>query len=321
MKLQFSSVFFLWVLNDPTSSANAWIPISSAGASAARRLSTVSLSRAGIGVHTDADADADTDAGTSNSRPRRYRSMQLYSSQSNGPDDDNTTGDDDFEECPDEEECEIDWSRMPGGDAEEEAETSASSSSNNQDQGTITAKIQDGDDFEECPDEEECEIDWSRMPGGDAEEEETSSSSSTRDQGAIAAKIQDAYLDEDEDDEDDDDEYDVPSPLVPRGRLSLEMQWQMTADAVECDVYRPATCGSDPCEDCKGRGWNECRFCRGTTVLWMQQPGGGGGGDNNDTDVKSTFTPCSICRQGTETCRSCKGTGWISDFTKLQLNK
>jgi hypothetical protein len=173
------------------------------------------------------------------------------------------------------------------------------------------------EDEEECPDEEECEIDWSKMPGGDDSVEEpeqaqaSDNSTNHEEQGTeTTAKIQnDKQIEE----EHDDDEL-VPNPLGPTQvrslRLRLEMQWQMTDAAENCDVYHPATCGSDPCPDCKGRGWNECRFCLGTTVLWMRQP--------NDM---SSFTTCSICQQGTETCKSCQGSGWISGWAKLQLSK
>jgi hypothetical protein len=176
------------------------------------------------------------------------------------------------------------------------------------------------DDEEECPDEEECEIDWSKMPGGDEEQAQASASSTSHDKQGIetTAEIQnDEQIKEEEKEE---DEHVLIH--VRNLRLRMEMLWQMTEAAVDCDVDNPPTCGSDPCQDCAGRGRIECRFCRGTTVLWMRQPGGvsgdGGGDNNNDT---SSFTTCNICQKGTETCRSCQGSGWVSGWTKLQLSE
>jgi hypothetical protein len=184
------------------------------------------------------------------------------------------------------------------------------------------------DDEEECPDEEECDIDWSKMPGGDEEQAQaqasasaSASSTSHGKQGIEStANIQN---DEQIEEVDDDDEH-IPNPptliQVRNLRLRMEMQWQMTEAAVDCDVDNPSTCGSDPCQDCNGRGRIECRFCRGTTVLWMRQPGGvrGDGDNNNDT---SSFSACNICQKGTEICRSCQGSGWVSGWAKLQISE
>jgi hypothetical protein len=265
MKLQISSAILLWVLSDPTGTADAWIPtthLAVAGTATARRstftCTTVPFFRKGAGV-------------------------QLYSSNSDGGEDDEDDG------CADEEECEIDWGAMPGFDDDEEeeanqAQASPSSTSDNKQGTETTAKIQNEQQQEE-----------------------------------------------------DDDEH-VPNPLGPKQvrslRLRLEMQWQMTEAAEECDSYHPATCGSDPCPDCKGRGWNDCRFCRGTTVMFMRQPGGGivqGENNNNNKDMasqssftpndKSSFISCNICQKGTEACKSCQGSGWVSGWAKLQLSK
>jgi hypothetical protein len=185
------------------------------------------------------------------------------------------------------------------------------------------------DDEEECPDEEECDIDWSKMPGGgDDEQAEVSASASVNvsspnhgKQGteATAKKQNDEQIEEVNDD--DDHAPNPPALIQVRNlRLRMEMQWQMTEAAVDCDVDNPSTCGSDPCQDCNGRGKIECRFCRGTTVLWMRQPGGvrGDGDNNNDT---SSFSACNICQKGTEICRSCQGSGWVSGWAKLQISE
>jgi hypothetical protein len=158
-------------------------------------------------------------------------------------------------------------------------------------------------DFDQdCPDEEECEIDWSLMP------------TTTDEYTDMNVQDDDEHVEE-QDEYNDFKEVDYAPATVTedfsRMRLRLEMQWQMTAAAKECNVDQPDTCDSDPCEDCEGRGWKQCRFCKGTTVLWMQQPQGG----------ESTFSNCRICDKGAENCRSCKGSGWISNWTKLQENK
>jgi hypothetical protein len=194
----------------------------------------------------------------------------------------------------------------------------SSSSSNASDDG------EDYGDEEECADEEECGIDWSKMPGGDEEPVQAQASASSTSHGKqgteSTAKIQN---DNNQIQDDEEDDEHVPNPLAPiqvrNLRLRMEMQWQMTEAAVECDVYIPSTCGSDPCQDCNGQGFNECRFCRGTTVLWMRQPGGASEGNNNNDE--SSFTACKICQQGTERCRSCQGSGWVSGWAKLQLSK
>jgi hypothetical protein len=262
MKLQFSSAILLWVLSDPTGTAEAWIPTQLAttttAASATRRSTstTVPFSRTGEVAVIGMQLHSSTNKGDSD------KNENSSNANDNG-------GDDDEEECADEEECDIDWSKMPTGD--EPAQASASSTNHGKQGTETTAKILNAEQIEE---------------------------------------------------ENDDDEH-VPNPLGPNQvrslRLRLEMHWQMTEAAVECDVNNPPTCGSDPCPDCKGRGWNECRFCRGTTVLYMRQPSAGGVYDNNSD--KSSFTACNICQKGTETCRSCQGSGWISGWAKLQLSK
>lgn len=184
---------------------------------------------------------------------------------------------------------------MAQGGGEKKEKTSSSGDDDKEEEG-------------ECADEEECEIDWSQMPGMDKEENKL--------HGAVPTLSEDVHLqpvaavmddfDEEEEDEDDDDE--VFERVAKKGvskvdqlRLRLEMQWQMTEAQEECDVYRPESCGSEPCPDCKGKGVTPCRFCRGTTVLWLG----------------SSFTACPVCKQGYETCRSCQGTGWVAEWTQL----
>ena len=120
-----------------------------------------------------------------------------------------------------------------------------------------------------------------------------------------------------EDDDDDDleelqksigDQIDWDKLPSSSSRRRLEMQWELAEAADNCDVERPQSCGSAPCQDCNGQGWNPCRFCRGTSVLYLPQ---------NELQ-EGQFVSCKICQQGTERCRSCQGTGWVAGWTQLQ---
>lgn len=139
-----------------------------------------------------------------------------------------------------------------------------------------------GDQQQDCEDEEECEIDWDAMPPMDT----TSNSVANT----------------------------PPPHAVTESTLKrLEMQWQLAEAVEDCDVEEPQSCGSEPCEDCRGKGWQPCRFCRGTKTLYLP------------TDClpqqqqHSAFVACNICAaQGQERCRSCQGTGWVAGWTQLQ---
>ena len=142
----------------------------------------------------------------------------------------------------------------------------------------------DPEDEEECPDEDECEIDWSKMPGAGDDETIT---------------VED----------------------MQRKVVSLEMQWQAAAAAEDCDVENPQTCGGDPCLDCEN-GLKQCRFCRGTTVLFMYKEEAlerNADGEATVTTQRPTFEPCRVCHQGFETCKRCQGSGWIAGFTQIAL--
>lgn len=132
-----------------------------------------------------------------------------------------------------------------------------------------------------CPDEEECEIDWDRMPGFEGD-----------DSDANKVNVE--------------EESDVdlqPRPnfgtqaldSLEKGRVHLEMSWQMD----ECENDSD-TC-SDFCSDCSGSGKQPCRFCRGTGIVSFGRE----------------FRPCLICVHavvGQETCSSCRGTGKIAPW-------
>lgn len=165
-------------------------------------------------------------------------------------------------------------------------------------------EIQPDDDCED-----ECDIDWDAMPGWDEEKEPK-----TQQAAAVASS--------------------EPSPETLR--LRLEMAWQQDEAQEDCDIEEPVTCGSEPCNTCRGRGWSDCRFCHGTMLLRNSHAkismgmGGGTGSEALSSTTTTTtrtrtkwslpcdtFTPCRICHQGVETCSSCKGSGWVAGWTQL----
>lgn len=186
-------------------------------------------------------------------------------------------------------------------------------------------------DEEECGEEEACEIDWSLMPGWDDESNPETASPESVPSNFVESETN-AWLEEkeqqqqqqqqsnddadnnknNEDDDIDDEEIldthgNVPSEQL---RQRLEMQWRVASHVQDdnCDVYQPHTCGGEPCQLCRGRGWNDCRFCHGTSVLWSRP------------SLATPPTSCKICHQGVETCASCKGSGWIASWTDLQTS-
>jgi hypothetical protein len=180
-----------------------------------------------------------------------------------------------------------------------------------------TTPPQDDVDDEECADEEGCEIDWDNMPGGDDDiPEETASSMRL----GLERQWQNNNKEDEEEEECADGEAcEIDWDAMPgnpsegsvssNARLGLEMQWQLSDAVEDCDVDLPQSCGSEPCLDCRGKGWTVCRFCRGTNVLYLPA---------TSARPFKDFVSCSICQKGTERCRSCKGTGWIAGWTQLQ---
>jgi len=162
----------------------------------------------------------------------------------------------------------------------------------------------------DCPDEEECEINWDLMPGYndsddddekekekvtvDEEKEETQSSSSS----SYSSYSSSSYS-----------SYERPPPLQPvkrsveKSRVILEMNWQLEDCVVDAE-----TC-TDFCTDCAGSGQQWCKFCRGTRMISFI----GNGNGNGDSD--SEFHACLICRtDGHIDCSTCAGTGNISPW-------
>lgn len=155
----------------------------------------------------------------------------------------------------------------------------------------------------ECPEEDECQIDWDRMPGFADDQEEVDndnrrgSSAQTVDSRSRAFAVED-------------NELEVDADLQPRqletsstttrktestSRLHLEMNWQMD----ECTTNED-TC-SEFCPDCAGSGTTTCKFCRGTKTIAF-------GGD---------FRSCLVCHEdGRVECPRCRGTGAISPWAK-----
>eukprot|EP00980_Cylindrotheca_fusiformis_P005581 scaffold1184_cov132-Cylindrotheca_fusiformis.AAC.2 len=160
-------------------------------------------------------------------------------------------------ECPDKDECEIDWSKAPA-----KADTIGSSSS--------IPEPEDSDD--ECDDEEGCEIDWDAMPDFDEDEAETAKPSS------FANQVQ-------------------QSLNSKKGRVRLEMNWQID----ECQTDEDSCEGF--CEECSGSGKMPCRFCRGTKIAAY--------GDD--------YRTCIVCAEGSEDCSACRGTGKIAPWTTTYL--
>jgi hypothetical protein len=90
----------------------------------------------------------------------------------------------------------------------------------------------------ECPDEEQCEIDWDAMPAFE-EVEASDKEDAVIDANSFAAQAFES---------------------LGKSAVRLEVTWQI--DECQTDEDR---C-EDFCEDCAGSGIRYCRFCRGTGV-------------------------------------------------------
>jgi len=132
----------------------------------------------------------------------------------------------------------------------------------------------------DCGDEEECEIDWSLMPGEEEDNEED-----YEEEKDIDMQPQQSFGNQ------------AKPASIDKSRVRLEMNWQID----ECETNEDSC--SDYCIDCAGSGRQACRFCRGTGLV----------------SFGNEFRPCLICSDGTEECSSCRGTGriapWASTMT------
>jgi hypothetical protein len=129
----------------------------------------------------------------------------------------------------------------------------------------------------ECPEEEECEIDWDLMPsweeedgGEDKEATEEAINDSINDSSFGAQALQ----------------------SLDKSRVKYEMNWQIEECQEDEDLC------DDFCEVCAGGGKQACRFCRGTNMMAFA----------NDIGF------CLICTAGKEDCASCRGTGRIAPW-------
>lgn len=140
-----------------------------------------------------------------------------------------------------------------------------------------------------CPDEDECEIDWDKMPEFASEDNDVPpppQQQQQEDESDIDLQPRPTY-------------GSLAEASLDRGRVRLEMNWQIE----ECETAQ-GSC-TDFCLECAGSGRQPCRFCRGTGVIVF-------GTDD--------FRPCLICCShtsttvGQEDCSACRGTGQIAPW-------
>ena len=120
-------------------------------------------------------------------------------------------------------------------------------------------------DPDECPDEEECEINWDLMPGfaenEDTEDEETATTQQKEAEAVYASQqlTQQHTLGKYE------------RTTVTKSRMLLDMTWQIEQCEVEEEAEAMATSLSSSCTDfcaeCAGAGTHYCNFCRGTRYV------------------------------------------------------
>jgi hypothetical protein len=153
------------------------------------------------------------------------------------------------------------------------------------------------EDFE-CPDEEECEIDWDRMPGFDDEKEHNTQTEPSVQESSEFTNPTLEYTSIGDEDPADDDlqpksyEHQVQNSLE-KSRTFYEMSWQVD----ECNV-EPDSC-SNFCPDCAGSGRQFCKFCRGTRTIAFAKE----------------FRTCLVCHtDGKVECYSCRGTGSVAPW-------
>lgn len=170
----------------------------------------------------------------------------------------------------------------------------------------------------DCPEEEECEIDWDKMPGFDdnnSGDEESSKSSNTETNNNSKQSIHNnnnmvmEYTNiGDEVDEDLQPAYDPHQnnrnniQSLEKSRTFYEMSWQVdecNVESADNNNNNSKHC-SDFCPDCAGSGRQFCKFCRGTRTIAFQD------GD---------FRTCIICSaDGRVECPTCRGTGGVAPW-------
>ena len=131
----------------------------------------------------------------------------------------------DESDCPDEDECEIDWGAMPGFEDDEESD---GENSKEKEQAAIIDEQQTNvvpgiffEDESDCPDEDECEIDWGAMPGFEDDDESDKENSKEKEQATAIIEEQQTtdnrpgIFFEDESDCPDEDECEIDWGAMP----------------------------------------------------------------------------------------------------------
>jgi len=206
-------------------------------------------------------------------------------------------------DCPDEDECEIDWGAMPGFGDDDDDDTKKDGSTSN----VVSQDESDPD----CPDEDECEIDWGAMPGfGDDDDEDdakkeldqeaTAAATTTTTATDLLHENRDLVGDETDELEPQDAYVCKVERSIDTSRKILEMNWQIENCAVDED-----TC-TDFSSDCSGSGKTSCKFCHGTRTISFFHHG------TNTHEQRS----CLLCADGRVDCPTCAGTGAISPWAK-----
>lgn len=171
----------------------------------------------------------------------------------------------------------------------------------------------------ECPEEEECEIDWDKMPTWEDDnetegEEETTSATTTTTTTTSSSSSSSKHEQKSSKKkkkssssrrttvgrrrQQQEEQQKVMEPFE-KSRVRLEMNWQIdecSSDADACDDF---------CVECAGTGRQVCRFCRGTRMIAF---------GHND------IRPCIVCHDGYEPCPHCKGTGRIAPWATTMDN-
>lgn len=194
------------------------------------------------------------------------------------------------DDCASEEECEIDWDRMPGIGSEENGGGEPRPEQpvpQNTEASLIREPILYNDFDTDVDTSFSSSSSFIHNPIMDTLQQQSSSSSLSLPQQPVDSDDDTLALDE-----------------WKRGLVSLEMNWQREKSAEECNVDVPETCGGELCQGCQGRGKIPCRFCRGTRYLKF--------------DNVPDFMPCKICSQdGYEPCHFCHGSGYIAKWTRF----
>jgi len=153
------------------------------------------------------------------------------------------------------------------------------------------------EDESECPEEDECEIDWGAMPGfEDDDDDKSEEEKSNEKQEAVIEQLEE--INEELDELEPQEAYvrQVERSLE-KSRTIFEMNWEIENCIVDKD-----TC-TDFCSDCAGSGKNWCKFCRGTRMISLGK------------DFRSCLL-CSDTTDGRVDCSTCSGTGNISPWAK-----